>query len=83
MTLRKRLFNPFLGAESKEPEIATRAPDAENPVESKVVVEQTHETDQSSDDERVIDEKAQAGTQKAQAASQAWTRNTLIAAYIL
>jgi hypothetical protein len=39
----------------------------------------------SSNDEviEVIDEKAQAGTQKAQASTQAWTQNTLIVAYAL
>lgn len=83
MAIRKRLINPFLGVKAEEPQVSTETHDVEKSGDSKTVSQQAHETEQSSDDERIIDEKAQAGTKKAQAASQAWTRNTLIAAYIL
>jgi hypothetical protein len=81
MAVRKRFINPFARRESVEQPV--EAHDIESPADSKPPFEKSHETDQDSSDEVVIDEKAQAGTQKAQASTQAWTKNTLIAAYIL
>ncbi|CAG8343088.1 unnamed protein product [Penicillium salamii] len=80
MAIRKRFMNPFARTESVEQ--TADAHDIETP-DSKPPFEKTHETDPTSSDGEIIDEKAQAGTQKAQASTQAWTRNTLIAAYVL
>ena len=81
MAIRKRFMNPFARSESVE-QTPADAHDIESP-DSKPPFEKTQETDRASSDGEVIDETAQAGTQKAQASTQAWTRNTLIAAYIL
>jgi hypothetical protein len=80
MAVRKRFVNPFARRESEKS--ATDSHDIETHDDSKPPFEKPQETDQSSD-KQIIDEKAQAGTQKAQASTQAWTKNTLIAAYIL
>ncbi|CAG8001425.1 unnamed protein product [Penicillium salamii] len=80
MAIRKRFMNPFARTESVEQ--TADAQDIETP-DSKPPFEKAHETDPTSSDGEIIDEKAQAGTQKAQASTQAWTRNTLIAAYVL
>ncbi|CAG8925912.1 unnamed protein product [Penicillium salamii] len=80
MAIRKRFMNPFARTESVEQ--TADAHDIETP-DSKPPFEKAHETDPTSSDGELIDEKAQAGTQKAQASTQAWTRNTLIAAYVL
>jgi hypothetical protein len=82
MAVRKRFINLFARRESDE-QSATQAQDIETSADSKPPFEKTHETDHSSSDEQIIDENAQAGTQKAQASTQAWTKNTLIATYIL
>ncbi|CAI7592849.1 unnamed protein product [Penicillium bialowiezense] len=81
MAVRKRFVNPFTRKESVE-EAPTDAHDIEAS-ESKPPFEKTHETDHPLTDEDVVDEKAQGGTQKAQASTLAWTKNTLIAAYVL
>lgn len=81
MAVRKRFVNPFARKESVE-EAPTDTHDIEAS-ESKPPFEKTHETDHPLTDEDVVDEKAQGGTQKAQASTLAWTKNTLIAAYVL
>lgn len=82
MAIRKRFINPFARSESAE-QSPTDAHDVKTPVEVKPPFETLQEADRVSSDEELIDEKAQAGTQKAQASTQAWTKNTLIAAYVL
>ena len=77
MAIRKRFNNPFTHRVSAEQQQASDVPDIEAPVDSKGPLENAHEADE------IVDEKAQGGTQKAQASTIAWTRNTLIAAYIL
>lgn len=83
MALRNRFINPFAAKGAVEAQSETGALDLETTVESKHPIDQAQETDRSSQDDTIIDDKAQSGTQKAQASTQAWTRNTLIAAYIL
>lgn len=80
MAVRKRFVNPFARRESVD-QVSADAHDVETP-ESKPPFEKTHEADHPSDED-IVDEKAQGGTQKAQASTQAWTKNTLIAAYVL
>ncbi|OJJ48028.1 hypothetical protein ASPZODRAFT_64155 [Penicilliopsis zonata CBS 506.65] len=70
-------MNPFEGREEKQAEVS---PDVEIEIPTNTPVNEAKEINESS---QVIDEQAQAGTQKAQASTQAWTRNTLLAAYIL
>lgn len=57
--------------------------DIETTAHSKIPVDMSCNASHASSGEEVIDEKAQAGTQKAQASTQAWTQTTLVAAYIL
>lgn len=83
MAVRKRFVNPFARRASAEELPATGAPDMEASADSKFASEKSHETDQASLDTEIVDQKAQSGTQKAQASTQAWTKNTLIAAYAL
>lgn len=83
MAIRKRFINPFGGKESAKVQATTDNGDIETPADPKHPLEKSKETDNTSSDEEIIDENAQSGTQKAQASSQAWTRNTLIAAYVL
>lgn len=78
MAIRKRFNNPFAHNVSAEQQAASDVPDVEAPAYSKGPLDKSHETG-----DEIVDEKAQGGTQKAQASTQAWTRNTLIAAYIL
>ncbi|KAJ5082755.1 hypothetical protein N7532_011798 [Penicillium argentinense] len=83
MAVRKRFINPFGGKESTKEQSTTEATDVETPADPKLPLEKTHESDRQSTNDEIIDEKAQSGTQKAQASTQVWTRNTLIAAYVL
>ena len=82
MAVRKRFLNPFPGNESARTQ-CTANPDGETPVDSKLPLHHLNEGGKSTPGEEIVDENAQSGTQKAQASTQAWTRNTLIAAYIL
>lgn len=83
MAVRKRFVNPFARRASAEELPATGVPDMEASADSKRALEKLGETDRASLDSEVVDQKAQSGTQKAQASTQAWTKNTLIAAYVL
>ncbi|PYI28997.1 MFS transporter [Aspergillus indologenus CBS 114.80] len=83
MALRNRFINPFAAKGAVGAQSETGHSDLETTAESKHPIDQAQETDRSSQDDTIIDDKAQAGTQKAQASTQAWTRNTLIAAYVL
>ena len=83
MAVRKRFINPFARTASSEEVPATDAPDLKAHADSKFALENLDQTDRASSDVEVVDQKAQAGTQKAQASTQAWTKNTLIAAYVL
>lgn len=78
MPIRHRFSNPFAPRVHAEDHA-----DVEAPTDSKRPLETLDETDRSLAAEEIIDEKAQSGTQKAQASTQAWTKNTLIAAYVL
>jgi hypothetical protein len=81
---RPRAFHqPFAGNSSAKNQSTAELPEAEKPVELKNSLEKSKEADRTSSNEELIDENAQSGTQKAQASTLAWTRNTLIAAYIL
>ncbi|KAJ5643807.1 uncharacterized protein N7484_006314 [Penicillium longicatenatum] len=76
MTIRNRFINLF--------EPRAHADDGiETPADSKRPLDVLNEIDHSLAVEGIIDEKAQSGTQKAQASTQAWTKKTLIVAYIL
>lgn len=83
MAVRKRFVNPFARRTSAEEQPATGVADMEASADSKISLEKLGETDRASLDSEVVDQKAQSGTQKAQASTQAWTKNTLIAAYVL
>lgn len=85
MAVRKRFINPFTGNNSAKNlnQCTADLPDAETPVDLESSSKKSKETDRPLSDEELIDEVAQSGTQKAQASTLAWTRNTLIAAYIL
>lgn len=83
MAIRKRFINPFIGRESAKEQSTADPTDTETAVHPKAPLEKSHETDNFSSDGELIDGNAQSGTQKAQASTQAWTRNTLIAAYVL
>lgn len=83
MAVRKRFVNPFARREIVEGPSANGAPDIETAGDSQSSVDKSYDADRTSSAEVVIDEKAQAGTQKAQASTQAWTQNTLLAAYAL
>ncbi|CEJ57917.1 hypothetical protein PMG11_06593 [Penicillium brasilianum] len=83
MTVRKRFLNLFTKGESVQEPSSTSAINIETAADSKSPVDRSYDADRASSDEEIIDGKAQAGTQKAQASTQAWTQNTLIVAYIL
>lgn len=83
MAVRKRFINPFAGNGPAKNQSAADLPEVETPVDLKNSLEKSKEADRASSNEELIDENAQSGTQKAQASTLAWTRNTLIAAYIL
>ncbi|KAJ5723305.1 Major facilitator superfamily domain general substrate transporter [Penicillium malachiteum] len=83
MTVRKCFINPFTHRKSTEEQSTGGEQDVEAPVNSKVPLEKSHEKDQSLAGDEIVDEKAQTGTQKAQASTQAWTMKTLIAGFVL
>jgi hypothetical protein len=83
MAIRKRFINPFAGNGSARNQPAVDLPGAETSIDLRNSLDKSKEADRVSSDEELIDENAQSGTQKAQASTLAWTRNTLIAAYIL
>ncbi|KAJ5698781.1 hypothetical protein N7462_000786 [Penicillium macrosclerotiorum] len=84
MAIRKRFLNPFGTQQpSSEGQSAKGHLDPESLPNAKIPLEKSKETDELPQDEEIVDEKAQAGTQKAQASAQVWTRNTLIVAYVL
>jgi len=82
MAIRKRFTNPFTDKVSSKGQSAA-AQDIETPVDQKIPAENLHETDKTFSDDEIVDKNAQSGTQKAQASTRAWTKKTLIAAYIL
>ncbi|KAJ6005003.1 hypothetical protein N7540_012802 [Penicillium herquei] len=83
MTVRKRFINLFTHNASTEEQSTSGEQDVEAPVNSKVPLEKSQETNQSLAGDEIVDEKAQTGTRKAQASTQAWTKKTLIAAFVL
>ena len=82
MAIRKRFINPFADKLSSKDQSAADT-DIETPTDQKSPSEKLQETDRSSSDDEIVDQNAQSGTQKAQASTRAWTKKTLIAAYIL
>ncbi|KAJ5224516.1 MFS general substrate transporter [Penicillium citrinum] len=82
MAIRKRFINPFTDKVSSKGQSAAEQ-DIETPADQKAPAESLHEADKSPSDDEIVDKNAQSGTQKAQASTRAWTRKTLIAAYIL
>ncbi|KAJ5093405.1 hypothetical protein N7456_009266 [Penicillium angulare] len=83
MTVRKRFINPFSHRPSVEEPPAGNVSDVEASGDTKLPMDKSQETNEPLSSDEVVDEKAQSGTQKAQASTQAWTKNTLIATYIL
>lgn len=66
MTIRNQFISAFVFRVHTDDD-----PDIEAPADSKRPLEKLNETEQSLAAEEIIDEKAQSGTQKAQASTQA------------